>query len=144
MTYVSRHTVWLHANRPIHGRGRHHRRPVQTPHAVRHGCNLIRNHLKRRSFLVASSSPPWLNLYFCCSATKIKEKYNVRSADIHGSKSVGFHHICLAPWERWRRTNVPTTERAYSRSNATAVATPHQSHSRQLPLKGKPWFTLRL
>jgi len=25
-----------------------------------------------------------------------------------------------------------------------AVATPHQSHSRQLPLKGKPWFTVRL
>ena len=47
-----------------------------------------KNHLKRRSFLVASSSPPWLNLYFCCSATKIKEKYNVLLADIHGSKSV--------------------------------------------------------
>ncbi len=25
-----------------------------------------------------------------------------------------------------------------------AVATPHQSHSRQLPLEGKPWFTVRL
>jgi len=25
-----------------------------------------------------------------------------------------------------------------------AVVTPHQSHSRQLPLKGKPWFTVRL
>ena len=57
-------------------------------HAIRYVCNLIRNHLKRRSFLVASSSPPWLNLYFCCSATKIKEKYNVQSADLHGSKSV--------------------------------------------------------
>jgi len=53
-----------------------------------------KNHLKRRSFLVASSSPPWLNLYFCCYATKIKEKDHVRSADIHGSKSVGFHHGC--------------------------------------------------
>ena len=47
-----------------------------------------KNHLKRRSFLVASSSPPWLNLYFCCYATKIKKKDHVQSTDLHCSKSV--------------------------------------------------------
>ena len=51
-----------------------------------------KNHLKRRSFLVASSSPPWLNLYFCCYATKIKEKDHVRLADIYGSKSLSLRY----------------------------------------------------
>ena len=82
------------------------------PHAIRYGYKLtykstvgtgvpdcpsyasrrvvwIRHHLKRRRFLRSYLAHlPWLNLYFCCYATKIKEKYNVWLADIHGSKSV--------------------------------------------------------
>ncbi len=61
---------------------------IDAPSNVSRHTIWCKNHLKRRSFLVASSSPPWLNLYFCCYATKIKEKDHVRFADIHGSKSV--------------------------------------------------------
>jgi len=114
-SYVSRRTLWLYANLQIPCRGRPMWRPTGRclpPHAIRYGYKLtykstvgtgvpdcpsyasrrvvwIRHHLKRRRFLRSYLAHlPWLNLYFCCYATKIKEKYNVWLADIHGSKSV--------------------------------------------------------
>ena len=47
---TSRHTVWLHANRPIHGRGRRHRRPIRTPFAIRYGCNFTFESICRKCF----------------------------------------------------------------------------------------------
>ena len=70
----------------MRGNYRHH-----TFFAVRYGCNLSLEPSQTPKFPAAP--PPWLNLYFCCSATKIKEKDYVFLIAITAFLNVGFHQV---------------------------------------------------